>query len=1189
MKKNFTAILLALLLVFQLLPVSAAGDAPIDITAYLTISQGGELVTDKNGDALAYAAVALSGKASYTLDDVFRQAHETYYDGEDGYASSEGSWGLSIDKLWGNGSYNFGYQVNGGSEAVMGLSHTVEDGDYIDAYIYESLYPDSEAYTTFDKKAAEADGDLTLTLTEAGYDENWNTVFTPCAGAAITVNGTPTEAVTDANGQATVSIPAEGTCVISAVKSKTVGDATVTAIVAPVCVVNDGRTVFNHFISTSLSISQSGKIVTDKNGTAVANARVELYGKESYTLDDVFRKAHTLYYDGEDGYASSEGDYGLAIDTLWGDDSGNFGYQVNGGSEAVMGLSHVVENGDIIDAYTMQSLFPQSEAYTVFDVRTVSTASYETFTLTLREAGYDESFNMVFSPCEGAVITINGEETDFRTDADGKAQIFLPAAGTYLLSAKKSKTVNEAEVTAITAPVCIASASARPDAEIIHAIAQSYAESDLTATGDNLPWIIADMITFESLYPTSPAILDEAQKEACLNQLIADASDANTAADFSKLILAIRALGYDAAKITTVEEKEINLPEKLTALIEAEDPSVTNIYTLPYVILALSQSEAYADDSHIEYLLDAAVESKASWKDTAFGTDGLSPMLAALAPHCDTNSDVKTAVDEAVIILRESQREEDGLIDGFAGYEDASTGLAIWGLSALGISAETVTAGEKSLVDGLLSRANEAGNGFSNAFATEQGFRGLLALQLLQSESGNIYDFSAFPMAEAKAVWAEHCPVTFKVIPEDATVTVEGETAVYPNRFDLEAGSYSYSVSKSGYKTKSGMVTVSAEEASSQTPKTLSVSLTASSTGTNRDISVRVKVMTHSADKCDGKYTYTKNASKYTALADETLQVKKGTTVFDLLDAALAEKGIEYTESSYGYISEINGLEEFDHSPTSGWMFTVGGKLTETGARDTKVTSGTTVIWYYTDDYTKEKGSEKYSSSSSGGASLVTGNSSTGSTAGSSAPAPEKPSETPTDTENKSDESTSTPVSYPDVSEKDWFYEAVQYVSEKGLMQGTGTGFAPEEEVSRAMLVTVLYRLEKAEYKGESAFEDVAKDAWYAPAVAWASENGIVNGYSEEHFGPEDTVTREQMAAILHRYAALKDAIKSEGADLSGYGDADKINDWALESIAWANAAGLITGHSNTTLSPGGTATRAQIATILMRLCETVL
>ncbi len=943
-------------------------------------------------------------------------------------------------------------------------------------------------------------------------------------------------------------------------------------------------------ITAYLTISQSGELVTDKNGDALAYAAVALSGKANYTLDDVFRQAHETYYDGEDGYASSEGDYGLAIDTLWGDDSGNFGYQVNGGSEAVMGLTHEVENGDFIDAYSMQSLFPQSEAYTVFDVRTVSTASYETFTLTLREAGYDENFNMVFSPCEGAVITVNGEETAFVTDEDGKAEITLPAAGTYLISAKKSKTVNEAEVTAITAPVCIASASAHPDAEIIHAIAQSYAESDLTAAGDNLPWIIADMVTFESLYPTGPAILDEAQKKACLNQLIADANDANTAADFSKLILAIRALGYDAAKITTIEEKEINLPEKLTALIEAEDSSVTNIYTLPYVILALSQSEAYADDSHIEYLLDAAVESKASWKDTAFGTDGLSPMLAALAPYCDTNNDVKTAVDEAAIILRESQRAEDGLIDGFAGYEDASTGLAIWGLSALGIDAGEVTAGEKSLVDGLLSRANEAGNGFSNAFSTEQGFRGLLALQLLQNESGNMYDFSAFPMAEAKAVWAEHCPVTFKVIPEDATITVEGETAVYPNRFDLEAGSYSYSVSKSGYKTKSGTVTVSAEEASSQTPKTLSVSLTASSTSTNRDINVRVKVMTHNEDKCGGKYTYTKNASKYTTLADETLWVKKGTTVFDLLDTALAENGIEYTESSYGYISEINGLEEFAHTPTSGWMFTVGGKLTETGCRDTKVTSNTTVIWYYTDDYTKEKGSEKYSSSSSsGGASLVTGNSSAGSASGSSAPVPEKPSETPADTENKPDESTSTPVSYPDVSEKDWFYEAVQYVSEKGLMQGTGEGFAPDDEVSRAILVTVLYRLEGAEYTGASAFADVAADAWYAPAVAWAADTGIVKGYSETAFGPEDTVTREQMATILHRYMASKDAADAEGADLSGYTDAAAVSEWAEEAFGWACATGLITGTGSTTLSPGGTATRAQIATILMRFCETIL
>ncbi|MBE7025920.1 MAG: DUF4430 domain-containing protein, partial [Ruminococcaceae bacterium] len=834
-------------------------------------------------------------------------------------------------------------------------------------------------------------------------------------------------------------------------------------------------------ITAYLTVSRYGEIVTDKNGNPVAHAAVELAGQESYTLDDVFRAAHEMYYDGADGYASSVGDWGLGVDTLWGDDSGSFGYQVNGGAESVMGPSHQVENGDLVDAYILKSLYPDSEAYAAFDRREVSVGAYEAFALTLKEAGYDASFNMVFSPCTDAVITINGTETAFVTDADGKAVITLPAAGTYQISAKKEKTVNEETVPAITAPVCIAAVSPRPNVEIVHAIARSYAESDLSSAGGNLPWVIADMVSFERLYPNSPAALTASQKKDYKNRLIAASAEAESAGDLSKYILALRALGLDAANVVTVDEERINLPERLTALLEAGNAGVTNIYTLPYVLLALSQGEDYATETQINTLLDAAVESKMTWQDTAFGTDALTPMLAALAPYYDTNNSVKAAVDEAVTILCDRQRETDGLIDGFEGYEDASTGLAIWGLSALSVDAEEVTAGEKNLTEGLLSRTNETGNGFSNAFATEQGFRGLLALQMLKTDGGRLYDFSAFPMEEAMAEWAEHCPVTFKVVPEDATVWVEGVDAVLPGRFDLEAGSYTYTVSRAGYKTKTGTVTVSAEEEEAQSPKTVRVSLSSSSGSTKRKINVRVKVMTHSEDRCGGKYTYTENASRYTVLAEETVQTEKGTTVFDLLDDVLTENGIDYVESSYGYISEIDGLKAFDHGDNAGWMFTVGGKLTETGCRDTEINAATTVIWYYTDDYTKEEGIKQ---NFAGSTSTVTGPTYSGGTA--KEPVPEEPAPATPTMDEKTEESTTEPVFYPDVAENDWFYEAVQYASEKGLMQGDGTGFAPEAMVSRGMLVTVLYRLSGSTYTGETAFRDVSYDAWYAPEGGFA-------------------------------------------------------------------------------------------------------
>ena len=180
---------------------------------------------------------------------------------------------------------------------------------------------------------------------------------------------------------------------------------------------------------------------------------------------------------------------------------------------------------------------------------------------------------------------------------------------------------------------------------------------------------------------------------------------------------------------------------------------------------------------------------------------------------------------------------------------------------------------------------------------------------------------------------------------------------------------------------------------------------------------------------------------------------------------------------------------------------------------------------------------------------------------------------------------------FTDVKSGDWFYEAVQYVYDKGMMTGVSADrFAPASTTTRGMIVTILYRLEnEPEVSGGSAFTDVESGAWYADAVAWAAANDIVNGTSATTFAPNSPITREQMAAILYRYAAYKGYDVSQKADLSGYTDAASISGYAKDALAWANAQKLITGVTDTTLNPQGSATRAQVATILMRLCETVV
>ena len=173
---------------------------------------------------------------------------------------------------------------------------------------------------------------------------------------------------------------------------------------------------------------------------------------------------------------------------------------------------------------------------------------------------------------------------------------------------------------------------------------------------------------------------------------------------------------------------------------------------------------------------------------------------------------------------------------------------------------------------------------------------------------------------------------------------------------------------------------------------------------------------------------------------------------------------------------------------------------------------------------------------------------------------------------------------FTDVAEGAWYYDAVQYVYGEGLMTGTSdTLFSPELTTTRGMIVSILHRLEGSPVVKVDSFDDVADGAWYAQAVAWAADNGIVSGYSDTAFGPNDPITREQLAAILYNYAEFKGMDVSSRADLSKYVDAANISIWAKDVLSWANAEGLVNGMTETTLNPQGNATRAQVAAIFER------
>lgn len=180
-------------------------------------------------------------------------------------------------------------------------------------------------------------------------------------------------------------------------------------------------------------------------------------------------------------------------------------------------------------------------------------------------------------------------------------------------------------------------------------------------------------------------------------------------------------------------------------------------------------------------------------------------------------------------------------------------------------------------------------------------------------------------------------------------------------------------------------------------------------------------------------------------------------------------------------------------------------------------------------------------------------------------------------------------VPFSDVKSTDWFYEPVEYAYENGLMTGTGSStFSPNLTTTRGMIVTILHRMEGEPDASRAAFNDVSRSRYYAEAIDWANANGIVSGYGGGRFGPDDPITREQMASIMYRYSEYKGYDTSASASLNRFKDGSSVSNYAKDVMRWAVGSGLLSGRTADTLAPQGQTTRAEAATILMRYCETI-
>lgn len=280
--------------------------------------------------------------------------------------------------------------------------------------------------------------------------------------------------------------------------------------------------------------------------------------------------------------------------------------------------------------------------------------------------------------------------------------------------------------------------------------------------------------------------------------------------------------------------------------------------------------------------------------------------------------------------------------------------------------------------------------------------------------------------------------------------------------------------------------------------------------------------------------------------------------VYHALVKGCDENGISYTGAQGGYVSSITKdgvtLEEKSTGPNSGWLYKVNGVLPDVALTDCGISNGDKIVWFYTNDWTTVPGAIHYGSSSK-----------------------------PLKDDSKTDTTEVSTNKYTDVSTTEWYYNDVKKASEMGLLNGIAEGvFAPYDNITRAMFVTVIYRYDGEKgHEGKASFKDLDDGKWYSDAVVWAAEKKVASGYDNGNFGINDNITRAELITMLYRYSGEKSV-----ADLSEFSDCESVADWARNAMMWATKNGIIIGDENKSLNPNSFVTRAEAAAMIMRYIE---
>ena len=795
--------------------------------------------------------------------------------------------------------------------------------------------------------------------------------------------------------------------------------------------------------------------------------------------------------------------------------------------------------------------------------------------------------------------------------------------------------------------------------------------SDYRDTKD--AWTAMDMAVYSAL-PGKTAKLADAAKQNILNLLIKEANSREaTLSAHSRIEIVLRSLGIDSRKLYPVNSNAaVDNAAKLTQMAAQADP-----YAAPYVLLADLQGNAGLTSEQVNSLIGVL---KANMGTGLFsyernGVTYASPdtagaALAALAKYYETNADAEMVADAILKALPGAMNEA-----GSFGSAN-SDAMVMIGLLALGKDPTALTSvSGASVVDGMLSYVNTGTNQFQfdgadNALATEQAFRALAALAHFKDVPFNVYDFSANLVKPGRATgsgeteapkWPFGTEITVRMtIKADSgywfngSVTIPGEGATVYHALikALDEAGMSQDGAESGYvrfiskdgKTLSefdngensgwlykvngdlpdvGLTSYAIKDgdrivwyytddwtldpdagkwyvkpiSSTITPVAAIKDGTASASVSYKDLSEAI-----SAAKKSGEDTVTitpeikgevnsitislpksaaANAAKQgVQLIVETDKARvslRAEVLGELAKNSGSELKLEITEKRAEEVSDKLAHENLDGASIVEVTLMIDGKpVTVFGGKtlliDIPVDSkrfragDTCRVLVLSDDGAAERTSGQCIKKNDALFVRV-------------------------ETTHLSIFVVMRDAALPftDVADTAWYADAVQYVYESGLMTGVSESeFAPDGTATRGQIVTILWRLAGSPVVNYAMrYADADEGAWYGEAVRWAASTGVVTGYSESSFGPNDAITREQLAAILYRY------VKTQGQGFTGmwyfplrYDDAASISSWADEAMHWCVMKGLLNGTSETTLSPQLTATRAQLAAILQRFCE---